>query len=60
MQASAGLDTSVAWSPDPDGCPDRFTSAARACSGVGSRNGQLLRAGDEVSRKWLRTLARGV
>jgi len=55
-----GLDTLVEWSPDPDGCPDRFTSAARACSGVGSQNSWLLGAGDEASQKWLRTLTHGV
>ena len=60
MQASAGLDSSVEWSPDLDGCPDRFTTAARACSGVRSRDERLLGAGDEVSWKWSRTLARGV
>ena len=50
-QASAGLDTLVEWLPDPDSCPDQFTTAARACSGVGSRNGQLVGAGSEGDRK---------
>ena len=34
--------------------------AAHACSGVRSRDERLLGAGDEVSQKWSRTLARGV
>ena len=50
-QASAGLDTLVEWLPDLDSCPDQFTTAARACSGVGSRNGRLVGAGGEGDRK---------
>ena len=34
--------------------------AACACGSIGSQNGQLLGAGNEDDRKWLRTLARGV
>ena len=60
MQASTGLDTSVEWSPDPDGCPDRFTLAMHVCSSVRSQNSRLLGASNEGDWKWSCTLMRGV